>query len=111
MNAVKRKWKRIKVDIRVRIRCWDEPESAYAVVRTYELGVGGLSLYALKVLPVGTLVRIELGLPAAAGKFDLTAIVRNQRGFRLGMEFMDPPEAARLEIQRYVTAEAGAIKI
>lgn len=53
MDAATRKWKRIKVDVRVRIRRVDEPESTTSVVRTYELSRSGMSVYASEALEVG----------------------------------------------------------
>lgn len=111
MNAATRKWKRIKVDIRVRIRRWDEPEAESLVVRTYEIGVGGMSVYATEPMPVGTMVRAELSLPTVADSFDIRAVVRNRRGFRMGMEFVDLPHTTKDEIQRYLTAEEGVVEI
>lgn len=111
MDAAVRKWKRIKVDIRVRIRRWDEPEAESYVVRTYEIGVGGMSVYAAEALSIGTMLRVELLLPALTEKFDITAVVRNRRGFRLGMEFVDLPDNVKAEIQRYLATEEGVVEI
>jgi c-di-GMP-binding flagellar brake protein YcgR len=111
VETATRKWKRIKVDIRVKIRPWDELEAETSVVRTYELSVGGMSVYAAESLPIGTMVRVELSLPATKGGFEIQAVVRNRRGFRLGMEFVDLPETVRAEIQRYLTAEEGVVEI
>lgn len=106
-----RKWKRIKVDIRVKMRRHDAPESESAVVRTYELSAGGMSVYATEALPIGTLVRAELSLPAVKEHFKIDAVVRNRRGFRLGMEFIDLAGDAKAEIERYLAAEAGVVVI
>ncbi len=111
MDAATRKWKRVKVDIRVKIRRWDEPATESSVVRTYELSVGGMSVYAVEAMPVGTMVHVELSLPAAQDVLEIQAVVRNQRGFRLGMEFVDLSVAGKAEIQRYLTAEEGVVEI
>lgn len=111
MDAATRKWKRIKVDIRVRIRSAESPEAASFVVRTYELGAGGMSVYAAEALAVGNVLQVELTLPTAAERLELTAVVRNRRGFRVGMEFVELPEPAKAEIQCYLAAEAGVVKI
>ncbi len=86
-----RRWKRFKVDIRVRIRRWEEPEDALSVVRTYEMSEGGMSVYASETLEIGTFLQVVFSLPAAAKPLRLRAVVRNRRGFRCGMEFVDLP--------------------
>lgn len=111
MDAATRKWKRIKVDVRVKMRQSDAPEASSSVVRTYELSVGGMSVYASEMLAIGDVVRAELSLPTVAKRFEVTAVVRNRRGFRHGMEFVDLPESVRVEIERYLTMEAGVVKI
>ncbi len=111
MDAPKRKWKRFKVDVRVRIRRWEDPEHTAAVVRTYELSEGGMSVYASETLDVGTFLMTELSLPGATGQLRLRTVVRNRRGFRCGMEFVDPPPAARAEISRYLRELADVIEI
>lgn len=110
-NSATRKWKRIKVDIRVRMRRAEAAESESSVVRTYELSAGGMSVYATEALKLGTMVKAELSLPAVAERFDITAVVRNRRGFRLGMEFVELPENVKVEIERYLAAEAGVVVI
>jgi c-di-GMP-binding flagellar brake protein YcgR len=111
MDAATRKFKRIKVDIRVRMRRADAPEAESSVVRTYELSVGGMSVYATEALKLGSVVRIELTFPGIAERFEVMAMVRNRRGFRLGMEFVDLADRVKAEIQRYLEAEAGVVEI
>ena len=96
MDAPKRRWKRFKVDIRVRMRRWEEPEETASVVRTYELSEGGMSVYASETLEVGTVLQVEVALPGAAKPLRLRAVVRNRRGFRCGMEFVDLPAAEQI---------------
>jgi c-di-GMP-binding flagellar brake protein YcgR len=111
MDSATRRFKRIKVDVRVRMRPSGEPETANSVVRTYELSTGGMSVYATEALDLGTVVRAELQLPAVKERFELTAVVRNRRGFRLGMEFIDISDPTKVAIERYLTAEAGVVEI
>ena len=65
VDAPKRRWKRVKVDIRVRLRRWEEPEENSSVVRTYELSEGGMSVYASETLEIGTVLLVEMALPGA----------------------------------------------
>jgi c-di-GMP-binding flagellar brake protein YcgR len=111
VDSATRKFKRIKVDIRVRLRRWDQPEAESFVVRTYELSIGGMSVYGTETQPVGTMMRVELSLPGLPEKFDITAVIRNQRGFRLGMEFLDISNNVKSEIERYLAAEEGVVEI
>lgn len=62
MNTPERRFKRFKVDIRVRIRRADELEENSSVVRTYELSEGGMSVYASESFEVGTVMVAELAL-------------------------------------------------
>jgi c-di-GMP-binding flagellar brake protein YcgR len=111
VDAPKRRWKRFKVDIRIRIRRWEEADEAASVVRTYELSEGGASVYASEALEVGTNVMTEFSLHAADKPLRIRAVVRNRRGFRCGMEFVDLPAADRDEILRYLGALVDVIEI
>ena len=111
MNSPTRKWKRFKVDIRVRLRQWDAPEEASFVVRTFELSEGGMSVYASETLETGTRVISEFTLPNTKCALKVRGVVKNRRGFRCGLEFVDIPEVDRLEIARYLSALADVIEI
>jgi hypothetical protein len=77
------------------------------VLRTYELSQGGVSVYASKTLEIGTFMLVELSLPAAEKALHLRAVVRNRRGFRYGLEFVDLAALEQSEIRRYLGAEEG----
>lgn len=111
MNSPKRRWKRFKVDIRIRLRRWEEADETATVVRTYELSEGGMSVYASEAEEVGTYMLVEFSLPASNRLLRLRAVVRNRRGFRCGMEFIELPSEDRLEILRYLGALADVIEI
>lgn len=111
MDAAKRKWKRFKVDIRVRIRRWEEPEESASVVRTYELSEGGMSVYASETLDVGTFMLAEFSLPPSPNGLRIRAVVRNRRGFRCGLEFVDLAAAERSELVRYLGSLTDVIEI
>jgi c-di-GMP-binding flagellar brake protein YcgR len=99
------------VDVRVRLRRWEDPEDVAAVVRTYELSAGGMGVYASETLEVGTFLRVEFSVPAAEKALTVRAVVKNRRGFRCGLEFVDLPDAARSEILRYLGAVEGVVEI
>lgn len=112
MSSPVRRWKRVKVDIRVKLRRWEEADSAASVMRSFELSEGGLSVFAPGGLDVGTFVMLAFTLPPEEKPLRIRAVVRNRRGFRCGLEFMDLPSASRSEIARYLgslpVAEEGS---
>lgn len=108
VNASKRRWRRFKVDIRVKIRRWEEPDEAAIIVRTYELSEGGMSVYASVTLEMGASMLVELSLPTSQRALRIRAVVRNRRGFRCGLEFIDIATADRHEILRYIGETKGA---
>lgn len=108
MSATQRRWKRVKVDVRVKLRRWEEADNAASVMRSCELSEGGMSVYAPDGLEVGTFVMVAFSLPPDEKALRLRAVVRNRRGFRCGLQFVDPPDAARLEIARYLGSLANA---
>jgi c-di-GMP-binding flagellar brake protein YcgR len=89
----------------------EEPDSAAAVVRTYELSEGGMSVYAAETLDMNAVMLVELSLPATEKSLRIRAVVKNRRGFRCGLEFLDLAVAERLEIRRYLGALADVIEI
>jgi c-di-GMP-binding flagellar brake protein YcgR len=103
-SSAERKFKREKVDIRVRLRRWEEKDAAARVMRTFELSEGGLSVYAPDPLEVGTCVMVSFSLPPEESPIRVRAMVRNRHGFRCGLEFVDLPAAERFEIVRYLGA-------
>ena len=111
MEGPKRRWKRFKVDIRVRLRRWEDPDDTASVVRTYELSEGGMSVYASEALELGTFVLTQFSLPGSEERVRLRAVVRNRRGFRCGLEFVEVPAAVRSEILRYLGTVEGVIEI
>ena len=111
VDAPKRRWKRVRVDIRVRLRRWEEPEEAGVIVRTYELSEGGMSVYASETLECGSVLLVEMALPGTAKPLRLQAVVRNRRGFRCGMEFRKIAPIDRSQIVRYLAAVEGVVEI
>jgi c-di-GMP-binding flagellar brake protein YcgR len=106
-----RRWKRFKVDVRVRLRRWEEPEESALVVRSYELGEGGISVYASETLEMGTFMMLAFQLPGMEQGMRLRAVVRDRRGFRCGLEFVDLKVAERAEILRYLASLVDVIEL
>ena len=99
-SAADRKWKRAKVDVRVKL--WLDPagEGSAMVVRSYEMGQGGMSVYAPEQIEVGVSVVVSFALPSSGKQLRFPGIVRNKRGFRYGLEFVDLSDTQRAELAR-----------
>jgi len=111
MKAPIRRWKRFKVDMRVRLRRWEEPEESATVVRSYEMSEGGMSVYASETLGPGTFMMLAFQLPGMEQGMRLRAVVRDRRGFRCGLEFVDLTVVERTEILRYLASLVDVIEI
>ena len=109
MSSTQRRWKRLKVDFRVRFRLESEPEESGKLVRSYELSEGGMSVYLPETIPVGTKVVVSFAL-VGDNTLRLRAVVRSLRGFRVGMEFLDLAPDQRFEVLRYLGSVASAEK-
>jgi c-di-GMP-binding flagellar brake protein YcgR len=106
-----RRWKRFKVDFRVKLQRQDSAKREVLVVRTFELSEGGMSVYASEELELGAQALAELVLPGKSKVMRLRAVVRNRRGFRCGLEFVDITTSERAEISRYLSTLADVIEI
>lgn len=111
MSGPVRRFKRSKVDIRARIRRLEEPDESSVVVRTYEMSEGGMSVYAPETWETGSQLIVEVSLPRSAETLRLRCVVRNRRGFRCGMEFVELKVAERAEIARYLSSLVDVIEI
>jgi hypothetical protein len=100
-NTPLRKWRRSKIDVRVKLRHSMEPGNA-VVVRSYMMSEGGMSVYAPELPEIGASVLVEFSLPGAFRELRLSALIRNRYGFRCGMEFMELAAADRVLIQHYL---------
>lgn len=101
MDIPLRKWRRLKVDVRVKLRRSEEPGNA-VIVRSYAMSEGGMSVYAPELLEIGTSLLVEFSLPGTSPELRLPALIRNRFGFRCGMEFMEVTASDRILIRRYL---------
>jgi c-di-GMP-binding flagellar brake protein YcgR len=111
MNAPVRRFKRVKLDIRVKLRRWEDPEEAAIVVRTFEMSEGGMSVYASVTLDVDTDLATEFTLPGSDEVLKVRASVRNRRGFRCGVEFVNLTVMQAAEIRRFLGALDSVVEI
>lgn len=100
-NIRLRKWRRSKIDVRVKLCRSQEPGNAVAV-RSDTMSEGGMSVYASELLDVGTSVLVEFSLPGTLTELRLRALVRNRSGFRCGLEFTEVAESDRSLIRSYL---------
>ncbi len=101
-SAADRKWKRVQVDVRVKLWLDAEGAGSAVVVRSYEMGPGGMSVYAPEQIELGAPVVVGFALSASAKALRFAAVVRNKRGFRYGLEFVGVSDAERVELARYL---------
>jgi hypothetical protein len=83
-----------------------------ADARIEDLSEGGVLLVAKEQFPTGESVRLRFGLPISGRVYAINAVVRWSRTGRgapaSGLEFVELPEAARLEIRQYVALMSNA---
>jgi c-di-GMP-binding flagellar brake protein YcgR len=82
-----RRYVRKPADFRVRLSYYHSGKTRQITVRTYELSLGGLSVYAADDLAINTSVTLTFTLPCDTESMRLVATVRNRNGFRYGIEF------------------------
>lgn len=97
-----RRWPRFKIDVRVKVRRAEGPDTAPVVVRSYVMSEGGMSVYAPESLQIGTHVLVEFSLPGSSRELRLRALTRNRCGFRCGMEFVEKMASDRVLIRRFL---------
>jgi hypothetical protein len=98
-----RRWARVPIDVRVRLRYEREGTQQQCHCRGYDISesMGLMSPYELEF---GQLVDLEFLLPESGAPIKIRAVVRSQVGFRLGCEFIALTEDQKADIRRYGTA-------
>jgi c-di-GMP-binding flagellar brake protein YcgR len=110
-NLPTRKHKRHKVDIRIKLRRLCDGEAGVFTVRSFELSEGGMSVYSSETLEMGLHLVAEFELPEVKAQLKVEVVVRNQRGFRCGMQYVDLSAEHRSQIVRYLDSLADVIEI
>ncbi len=106
-----RKHKRQKVDIRIKLRRAGAADADVFTVRSFEMSEGGMSVYSSEPLEIGLCLSAEFELPEQNTPMKIETVVRNQRGFRCGMEFVEPSDEQRSQIVRYLESLPNVIEI
>ena len=106
-----RKHRRQKVDIRIRLRRVGPGDAEVFTVRSFEMSEGGMSVYSSEALELGTRLMSEFELPDVKKSLKIECVVRNQRGFRCGLEFVQLEPAVRELIVQFLETLPGVIEI
>ena len=84
--SVKRRWKRYKVDLRIKVSLVRDGEPTFLFGQGSDVSEGGLAAYIPAEFEVGEVVDAELKLPYSKDPVRIKAAVRNRNGFRYGLE-------------------------
>lgn len=98
-----RRWRRFKVEVRVRVLLGDR---AGVFGQGSDISEGGMSLFIPAELKVGQTITCDLQLPYCTEKIKLRAVVRNRNGFRYGVEFSGTSDHEKSLITRVCKALA-----
>ena len=101
-----RRWKRYRVDLRVKFLYWKDGAKATIFGQGSDVSEGGMAAYVPAEMTVGDNVDLEMVLPYAASKepVAIKAIIRNRNGFRYGLEYVLVTESVRESLVRSMKA-------
>jgi len=86
----RRRYPRHRADLPVRLTALCEKGYADITGRCSDIGRGGVGAVLTGEVPAGEVVSIEFRLAPSAALLTTRAIVRYQRGFSHGLEFLSP---------------------
>ncbi len=98
-----RRWKRYKVEVRVKILLKNRG-AIYG--QGSDISEGGMALFVPTELEIGQGIQAELMLPYCAEKVQITGVIRNRAGFRYGFEFSVLTDHQKVLIERVCHALA-----
>jgi PilZ domain-containing protein len=107
LRPAERRSRRLKVETPILLHLWNGSQQSDVVARSYDLSEFGTAVSLAASMEVGE--RISLSLPLlnpATGH--IIAVVRNQRGSRCGLEFVELDDNQRDELARNLQAMSGA---
>ena len=102
-----RRYPRVQSDLRVRVFAPPQHPTVDSFGRGYDLSESGMAVYVPLELVVGQQVLVVLEVPQCRIRLALTATVRNRRGYRYGVEFLDLSATERKELKRALDGLAG----
>ncbi len=98
-----RRWRRYKVEVRVKVKLANRG-AVYG--QGSDISEGGMALFVPTELEIGQTVQAELMLPYCAEKAQITGVIRNRSGFRYGFEFSVLSDHEKVLIERVCHALA-----
>jgi hypothetical protein len=86
--ANKRRWKRFRVELRIKVTSERNGQRAFAFGQGSDVSEGGMAAYIPAELDLGEMVDLEVKLPYAKEMVRMKARVQNRSGFRYGLEYI-----------------------
>jgi hypothetical protein len=86
----RRRYPRHRADLPVKLTALREKGYAEISGRCSDIGRGGMGAVLTSEIPAGEVVSLEFRVPSSSTLLSVRAIVRYQRGFTHGMEFLTP---------------------
>jgi len=107
--SAERRWPRFSFDVPVVLRKFDGKMESELISRSYELSQAGMALsISESALEIGSPVVVSFSLPTETHPIRMNAVVRNQRGSRCGLEFVDVADNEHDELLRFLEPRVGA---
>jgi len=95
-----RRYPRVRSDIRVRVFFPPRNPVTDSFGRGYDISESGMAIYVPLDLAIGQEVLVMLEVPQCRVRLGLTAVVRNAKGYRYGIEFVSLSKTERKELKR-----------
>jgi c-di-GMP-binding flagellar brake protein YcgR len=103
-----RRWPRFNFDVPVVLHKFDGKQESELISRSYELSQGGMALSVSEsTIEIGSPVVVSFSLPTETHPIRMNAIVRNQRGARCGLEFVNVADNEHDELLRFLEPRVG----
>ncbi len=102
--SITRRWKRYKVDLRVKVAYSRDGAKLVAHGRGQDVSEGGMALFVPVELEMTDIIEIDFTLPYSSTALRLKAGLRNRTGFRYGIEFLGMTENQKQSIRRLCEA-------
>jgi hypothetical protein len=96
----KRKWERRPVDVPIRVVADDLTGFGVIFGRGTKMSEGGICLFALANLAIGTQIDVELIDSRSGTPLHVSGIVRNRAAYLYGIEFLIDRQEERQQIAR-----------
>jgi hypothetical protein len=106
-SGYKRRWERHLIDVSTRVVADDLTGGDMIVGRGSEMSEGGIRLFAVADLPIGTQINVELIDSPCGSPVRVRGIVRNRQVYLYGIEFLIHDQEDRQQIARLSRSYSG----